>query len=186
MAKAKVKFSVPKDLEKKVKERIDQIIQEDEILLDLGKITQAEMIKSILQAKEPGSGQPFKNREITPAWKKRKKALSQKNSPIDSRAGGGSNLARLAFTGQFLKSFKSKIEKTKGGRKQLAIGPEGERKRYIGVKGKPLQGKMPSNDDLGTYLRDQGRDWKQFPEKMRQRLTNLVRAYIRRKLRSQK
>ena len=186
MAKAKVNFILPKNLEQDVKNKIDSIIQDDKLLKDLGEITKAEMVKSILQAKEPGSGQPFKNKTITEDWKKRKKALSSKNTGIDSRASGGSNLARLAFTGQFLKSFKVSIDKTKSGRKQLAVGPDGQRKSYVGVGAKPLKGSNPDNDTLGKYLRDQGRDWKQFPEKIRQRLTNLVRAYIRRQLRSQK
>lgn len=186
MAKAKINFILPKSLEKDARDKIDSIIQQDELLKSLGAIVKAEMIKMILQAKEPGTQKPFKNRTITEQWKKRKKALSKKNAAIDSRAGGGSNLARLAFTGQFLESFKVSVDKTRSGRKQLAIGPVGERKKYVGVKGKPLKGKPPSNDSLGKYLRDQGRDWKQFPEKTRSVLVKLVQAYIRRKLKSQK
>jgi hypothetical protein len=181
--KSKIDIKVPRGIEKNVKATLEEIIQRDSILSEVGEVARKDIVANIVQAKEPETGKPFANRTITKEWKDRKKELSKTNTPFDAASGGGSSLARLIFTGQFIKSFRSRISKATG-RKMITVGPEGTRTPYKNKNGTRM-GKTPTNEKLGEYLLDQGRDWLGFPERIRKRIVNTVRAHIRRELTKQ-
>jgi hypothetical protein len=181
----KMKITVPKTLEKNVAREINRIIQDDEVLNGVGEIARKDAVAHILQAKEPATGNKFSRPTITKTWQTRKKRLSTVNSPIDSRAGGGGKTARLAFTGQFVKSFIHNITRSATGRKVVEVGPQGMRTQYRNLNGSSAKGPR-LNETLGDYLIDQGRDWRGVPERIKTRINTAVRAYIRKKLRSRK
>lgn len=178
--KSKVSIKIPPGLEKKVKDTLDEIVQRDELLMEVGEIARKDIISHIEQAKSPGTGAGFANRELSSGWKDRKSKLRATNQAFDSRAGGGSKLARLIFTGQWIKSFVTIIDK-ENSRKMITVGPSGDHKPYKNLDGS-TSGQTISNQKLGQYFKEQGRDWTGFPERIRSRIVNVVRAYIRREL----
>jgi hypothetical protein len=181
----KMNIRVPKELKANTKKRIETIIQDDEVLNEVGVIARKSAVAQILQAKEPATGNKFSSPTITDGWRERKLRLSTVNTPIDARAGGGSKMARLAFTGQFLKSFIHNITRDLRGRKVVQVGPQGQRTQYRQLKGGTTKGPA-LNETLGQYLIDQGRDWRGVPANIKNVINKAVSAYIRRKLRSRK
>lgn len=180
MPGAKVNVKIPASLEERVRRDLQEIIKRDELLNDVGEIARKSVIQSILQAKEPATGQPFKERKLSDKWRKRKAALSGSNRPVDATAAGGSSLARLVFTGQWLESFKHRIIEQQG-KKVVALGPTGTHQPYKNLDG-TASGKPIKNETLGKYLLDQGRNWVGIPEKIKKIMINTVRAFIRREL----
>lgn len=178
--KSKIEIKVPKGIETKVRSTLDEIIQEDSILLEVGEIARKDIIANIEQAKNPGTGNGFENRQITKEWQNRKQKLRSTNQTFDSRSGGGSGLARLIFTGQWIKSFKTILGKD-AGRKVITVGPTGIHQPYKNLNGSTA-GNSIDNAKLGEYLKAQGRDWTGFPERIRSRIVNVVKAHIRRSL----
>lgn len=178
--KSKVNIKIPKGIEAKVRNTLDEIIQEDSILNEVGEIARRDIIAHIEQAKEPRTGNGFAERQITDGWKTRKSKLRSTNQAFDSRSGGGSKLARLIFTGQWIKSFKTVLGKDKS-RKVVTIGPSGIHQPYKNLDG-TQSGQAIPNNKLGQYFKEQGRDWTGFPERIRSRIVNVVRAHIRREL----
>lgn len=181
---ASLKVTVNSDVEKKVRDRINAALQDDGLLNEVGTIAKNTIVATIITAKEPATGKPFANPEITPEWRQRKRRLSTVNTPFDPSAGGGSKKARLLFTGQFLKSIVNTITRI-GGRKVITVAPSGTHQPYMGIRGEPV-GRPIENQTLGQYLIEQGRDWAGFPESSKKRLVTAARNYLRRKLTSQK
>jgi hypothetical protein len=178
--KSKVTIKIPPGLEAKVRSTLDDIIQQDEVLTEVGEIARKDIIANIEQAKEPSTGNGFADREISKGWKDRKSKLRATNQAYDSRSGGGSSLARLIFTGQWIQSFKTILAK-QGSRKVITVGPTGIHKPYKNLDG-TQSGQAISNVKLGEYFKSQGRNWTGFPERIRTRIVNVVRAHIRREL----
>lgn len=177
----KTKIKVPDEMESFVKKKLNEIVQDNELLNQVGDIARKDMIVEILKGNEPATGKPFASSKIGKKWREKKKELSEYNTPIDSKAGGGTSVARLAFTGQWLKSLKHTLERNKEGKKEILIFPDGDHKPYSTKSGKSKQ-KPISNEDLGQYLIEQGRNWKGVSPRIQKRLVNLVRTFIRRKL----
>lgn len=178
----KMNIKVPKKLQLRVREKIERIIQDDEILDEVGEIARKDAVAHILQAKNPATDQKFK--PISKEWQKRKRRLSTVNTPIDARAGGATRAARLAFTGGFLKSFTHRIVRGYRNRKIVEIGPTGNRSPYRNLNGSRSKGGAKTNQELGKYLIEQGRDWRGVPTRVHKRINTAVRRFIRRKLRS--
>jgi len=179
MAKTGVKIKIPKEFPAGVSKTLKDFASDPKLLNQLGEIARKDIVATIIQAKEPSTGNPFKNRTITTGWRDRKKELSGSNAPLDGPAGSG-KLARLVFTGQWIKSFIHKIIK-KDGKSTIEIGPSGTHQPYVGVSGKKA-GSAVSNEVIGDGLLLQGRNWLGLTERTQTTLRNLVRTYIRREL----
>lgn len=179
MPKTQVKITVPKEIEARVSQQLKSYTDDPKLLNQLGEIARKDIVATIIQAKEPATGQPFKNREITTEWRDRKKKLAGSNAPLDGPAGSG-KLARLVFTGQWIKSFVSKIVKNQG-KNKIEIGPSGEHQPYVNAEGKTV-GKVVDNEVIGKGQLAQGRNWLGVTERTQQTLIKLVRTYIRREL----
>lgn len=179
MPGSKIKVTIPKGVEDKIKKVIFDITNQDELLKQVGEVARKDIVATILKGKSPETGNGFQNRTLTPEWRKRKKSLSRFNSPVDSSAGGGSSVARLVFTGEWLKSFVVGI--VQGKQKSVEIYPDGIHSQYTAVKGGNLGERVP-NLKLGEYFIKQGRDWRGVTAKTKGVLVKLVQSYIRREL----
>jgi hypothetical protein len=176
----RVNVKVPKRLEENVRKRLEDAANNKELVYEVGEITRKNLIVSVLQAKNPASGKPFTSRNITDEWRDRKKALSKVNSAFDSKSGGGSKLARLMFTGQWINSIKTSIERIKG-KRVAKISPTGMHDPYKNLDG-TTSGNKISNEKLGEYFIDQGRDWRGASIKTRRALVSFVKRFLREKL----
>ncbi len=179
MPKTKVKVTVPAQLEKRVSDQLKSYVGNPELLNEVGVIARKDIVAQIIQAKEPATGQPFKNRNITSEWRDRKKKLSGSNPPLDGPAGSG-KLARLVFTGQWIKSFIHLIKKVEG-KNVIEIGPSGQHQPYVNAEGKNV-GKVVDNEVIGKGQLAQGRNWLGVTERTQKTLVSIVRTYIRRQL----
>lgn len=177
-----LRINIPKGLKADVSALIEREIQDDSLLKEIGESARRDAIVNILSAKEPASGQSFAVPTITDGWRRRKQQLSRTNNPIDGKAGGRSSLARLAFTGQFLESFRVSIERVRG-IKTILVGPEGQRSPYKNLDGSPGSSRAPTNEELGAYLIEQGRDWTGIPRATIRSIVQRVRARLRRRFR---
>ncbi len=181
---AKFNVKVGPGVEASVRKKIEAQLQSDELLLEVGTIAKNDIVANIVAAKEPATGGSFANPNITPEWRKRKSRLATVNKAFDSASAGGSGKARLIFTGQWIQSITNRIGKM-GDKKVIEIGPEGTHQPYTNLNGTKA-GKPISNEKLGQYLKDQGRDWTGFPPKTKARLTTAVRNFLRRQLTTSK
>lgn len=177
---AKLKVTVGPGVQAAVRAKIDEALQDDKLLKEVGDIARADIVAQIVMAKEPATGKKFASPTITPEWRERKRRLATTNKAFDAASGGGTGSARLIFTGQWIQSIVNRVTKL-GGRKVIEIGPTGKHEPYIGIGGDRI-GKTITNEQLGEYLREQGRDWTGFPERARKRLVTAARNFLRRKL----
>lgn len=175
------KVSVGKNIEKNTRAILNKILAKPEVIKPAAEITLNEIKLSITQAKEPATGKPFQAPKITDEWKDRKKKLSKKNKPFDALSGGGTSKARLIFTGQWIKSINYFI--TKPG--VIEIFPTGDHAPYKNLNG-TQSGESISNQTLGQYLKDQGRNWVGFPFKIKNRIVKAIQSQIRRELTKRK
>ncbi len=179
MPGSKIKVTIPKGVEDKIKKVILDITNQDELLKQVGEVARKDIVATILKGKSPATGEGFDNRILTDKWKNRKKSLSRVNTPVDSSSGGGSSIARLVFTGEWLKSFIVAI--VPGDQKSIEIFPDGDHSQYTGIR-KPKIGKTVPNIKIGQGLIEQGRDWRGITAKTKGVLVKLVQSYIRREL----
>ena len=177
---ARLDVRVGPDVEASLRRRINEVIQDERLLNEVGAIAAADIKAHIVATKEPETGRNFAVPTITPEWQKRKKRLSTTNQAFDAASGGGTRKARLIFTGQFINSIIHRIGKLNG-RKVIEVGPTGMHQPYVGIKGGPV-GKSIPNEKLGQYLKDGGRDWTGFPARIQKRLVTAARNFIRREL----
>lgn len=186
---ANVNVKLPKKLGAETQKLLSQALNDKELQKAVAETAIKEIQKSILQAKEPATGNKFAAPTITEKWRKRKRRLATVNPAFDSKSAGGSKLARLIFTGQFLQSFE--WTRLRGGfnsfgqtvKALIEVQPNKDlRVPYRNLDGS-VAGKPLTNRKLGEYLVEQGRDWTGLPENTRPRLVSLVRSYLRRLLR---
>lgn len=179
--KTSLRITIPRGLKDSVAKEIESVIGDTKLLEQVGEIARKDTVTNVLKAIEPSSGNQFAAPLITDQWRERKRQLSKVNSPIDGAAGGGSSKARLAFTGQFLASIKATIGRVRGVR-TILVGPQGDREPYKNLDGSPSSS-TPTNEELGAYLIEQGRDWTGVSRQTIRAMVQLVRAELRRKLR---
>lgn len=177
----RTRFKVPPEIKEQVKAKIQEVINDDKLLNKLGDVTTKEVKLKILEGKNPKTDAPFKNPTLTAGWVKKKAQLSSTNTPLSAQAVS-TREARLAFTGEWLRSIKHFIVQ-EGNQKSIEIRPEGKHSRYIGADGAPI-GKVVDNRTIGQGLIEQGRDWRGVSQKTARRLVQLIRAFVRRKLKS--
>jgi hypothetical protein len=130
-----------------------QMIRASGMLEDIAE----DVIKDIQKGTEPKTqtksnpkGQPFK--PLSKSTIARRKRLKPFNEPLDAKYKASKS--NLTFTGQLVRSIKAKIIRSKG---IIIIQATGNRKPYIGVRGKPLKGEK-SNAKLALHHKKMGRD----------------------------
>jgi len=103
----------------------------------------------------------------------RRKRLATVNRTSRFYSAATSN---LTFTGKFLNSFKAKIEQ-KGKKVEFSAFPTNDHKPYKGVKGKKI-GKLITNEALGQYLIDGGRDYTVISEENQKAIAKSMKSAI--------
>jgi hypothetical protein len=137
-------------------------------------------VLSISQGKEPDTGKPFENSELSPSWVKYKKKLAKLNKPAGSGALG--KKAKQVFTGEWLKSFRHFIVRD-GDKKKIEIKPTGRHAQYKGLKGEPI-GEKVTNEEIGREAILNGRDWRGISHKTMTLVVAKVRSALRRLLKT--
>lgn len=116
-----------------------------------------------------GSSQPA----IGEPWKERKRELAKYNTKGKSYSPNKSN---LTFTGQLLESLQRAKHKTK-----VIIEPTGTREPYRDKNG-VIKSKKLTNKKLAGYLKEQGRYFLGYNDKLKKAVKKKLLEHIRRNL----
>lgn len=170
-----VDIKIPKNFGKSTIKAIRESLQDEEFLNRSGKVLQNNIRLEINQGISPETGSPFK--PISKSWSDERDRLSEFNKTARGYQSGKSN---LTFTGQFIKSIKFKIVSILG-IKTIEVGAKGARKGYKYSKG-GKRSKAPTNEQLGAYLKEQGRDPYGVSGRARKSIVNLAKRQIRKLL----
>jgi len=181
MAKIRTNIRVPRGIESRVTRILNETLNDKDLLKEVGTIAVKNAVANISEAKQPKNKAPFKAPRVQQEWMRRKRSLVRRGARAVSGQALSSRLARLAFTGQFLRSMLESVEVIDKGKGKRAVqyGPQGQRKPYPGVKSR----NTPNNEDLGDYLVEQGRDWRGVSDDTREQMAKAAQAKIRRLLR---
>ena len=171
MAKIKLSDSLKKLLTKKPQELARKALLNP-------KLANRIKNKLLLPIKKSGtlpSGKSVK--ALSEAWIRRRGRLAQVNKTSTFYSQRSSN---LTFTGSFLNSFKAivvdKINKLGSTKVVFSAFPSGEHISYKNIK--KGKSKSVSNEDLGKYLIDNGRDYTVISEQNKKQIAKSLKSAI--------
>jgi hypothetical protein len=164
---AKVKFKFDPRTPKKTKEAILRIVN-DAILKNKINETLVTQVQTQQRAFDDKKLKALKRSSIA-----HRRYLSNFNATSDQYSARRSN---LTFTGQLLKSYKTKISKSG----VVTIGPTGTHKGYRTGGGR---GRSIANSKIVRFQARQGRDLTRLGQKTLRKLTNVIVTFVRGKLR---
>lgn len=171
MKKFNVKFNRPKQ-EKRFKKFLNDVRKQDRWKNDAAEIAIADIVQTTRKQKfiKDGSKQPA----LSDSWLDVRDEWAGANGQGTSYGDEKSN---LTLTGQLLESLKRKKHKTK-----VIIEPTGKRMPYVNPNtGKKVK-KTPTNKKLAQYLKEQGRFFMGYNDKMKKAIKKSLTDHIRRNL----
>lgn len=168
---AEVKIKGIDNLKRNVKDLFDDVRKDQSLLLEIGNET-VRLTKGFLRSGKNPDGTPLP--ELSPAWEKRKQALTATNNPAKYYRYGLSN---LTFTGQLLDSMTVTKVNQSNASVEISI-PDTERKKpYKNLNNKPVK-KTPTNKKIYEYLVELG--WNFFG--INKQMTNVINRIVRKRL----
>jgi len=172
---AKVKFTIPPGVEKRVREVILGAIQEDSFLNEVGAVMQKDIQIKLNKGVNPETLQAFP--PLKPASIENRKRLAKLN---DTARGYSAAKSNITFTGQFIKSITYGIIQS-GRQKIIEIYPRGTHRGYkTGPKSKSDD---MENAELAKLLKAKGRNWFGVSEAVIKTIKVQIKSRLRRLLR---
>lgn len=166
---SRIRVKIPKKLLNKYEKQIKKTIRESS--KEAAKI----ILNDIKTGKDPATGKAYK--ALQPSTIKRRKQLAKYNKTSPEYSPRRSN---LTFTGEFLKSFRSKIIKKAGGF-VVSIFTKGKHRGYINKSGK--RSKRVENEKILEGQQGMGRNPLAISQKTERKILRLTKRILRKYLR---
>jgi hypothetical protein len=175
--KTSVKITGVREVGQAIQKAINVVKLDDSLFKDIGEYTVKNIVGSARLGQDPDK-KALAN--ISNSWDKRRKRLATVNQ-TDEFFKPSVKRSRLTFTGQLLKSFTFKYNKTA---LSLSFLFAGNRKPYKGIRKPNLDG-LSTNAELAEEI-EKDRPFVFLGEKMRESIKSKITNSIKRGLRNYK
>lgn len=172
MKSFRIRFSRNKQ-EKRFKSFIDKVQKQDAWKNEAADLAIKNIKLETRKGKyiKDGSAQ----KPLSSAWIDKKRELAKNNAKGVSFSAAKSN---LTVTGQLLESLKRTDD-----RKRVILTPTGKRRGYINKNNRRAKASStPTNKELAGYLKDQGRSFLGYSDKLKKAVTKVFKEAVRRNL----
>lgn len=168
----KVKFKNIANVRDNIRREFDRIRKDPELLRQVGAITLTDIVSNARAGRDAETRQKFPI-GLSESWVKTRKYLSKFNGVSEYFYGVESRKSNLTFTGEFLKSFKFRVDQNDA---STTVFTEGD---HPGYKTKNGSTKPVSNEKLLGYLENKGFIFFGVSKELKSRIVVLTKRFIR-------